>query len=52
MFLRDKGWARLVKTNHFPPITILLWGDLERKRAACERIQSDNDAIHEIQELG
>jgi len=26
MFLRDKDWAQVVKTNHFPLVTILLWG--------------------------
>jgi hypothetical protein len=39
MFLRDKDWAQVVKTNHFPPITILLLGEepREREREACER---------------
>jgi hypothetical protein len=27
MFLRDKDWAQVVKTNRFPPITILTLGD-------------------------
>ena len=26
MFLRDKDWAQVVKTNHYLPIIILLWG--------------------------
>ena len=31
MFLRDRDWAQVVKTNHFPRITILLWGTFRER---------------------
>jgi hypothetical protein len=36
MFLRDKDWVQVVKTNHFPPITILLWGRTERECVSAQ----------------
>jgi hypothetical protein len=44
MFLRDKDWAQVVKTNHFPPITILLWGHPEREK----RVSAQAKAISEV----
>jgi hypothetical protein len=44
MFLRDKDWAQLVKTNHFPRITILLLRYLPSEN----RVSAQAKAISEV----
>jgi hypothetical protein len=36
MFLRDKDWAGVVKTIHFPPSLFLLWGETREKRVSAQ----------------
>jgi hypothetical protein len=40
MFLRDKDWAQVVKTNYFSPRHYFYFGGLERE--ACERASQAN----------
>jgi hypothetical protein len=41
MFLRDKDWAQLVKTNHFPRITILRYLPRENRVSAQAKAISE-----------
>src|SRR5258705_9776851 len=41
VFLRDKDWAQVVKTNHYLPHHYLILGE-SSKREACERTSQDN----------
>ena len=46
MFLRDKDWAQVVKTNHFPRITIYSGVPPERERE--KRVSAQAKAISEV----
>ena len=36
MFLRDKDWAQVVKTNHFPPSLFYSGGEPREKRVSAQ----------------
>jgi hypothetical protein len=46
MFLRDKDWAQVVKTNHFPPHYLTLGYSGERQTA--KRVSAQTKAISEV----
>src|SRR6266403_2883307 len=50
MFLRDKDWAQVVKTNHFPPITILLWGRTEREKRVSAQAKPISEVVKDFEQ--
>ena len=50
MFLRDKDWAQVVKTNHFPPITILLWGTSKREKRVSAQAKPISQVVKDFEQ--
>ena len=50
MFLRDKDWAQVVKTNHFPPITILLRGRTEREKRVSAQAKPISEVVKDFEQ--
>ena len=50
MFLSDKDWAQVVKTNHFPPITILLSGRTEREKRVSAQAKPISEVVKDFEQ--
>ena len=51
MFLRDKDWAQVVKTNHFSRITILLWGTFrEREKRVSAQAKTISEVVKDFEQ--
>ena len=49
MFLRDKDWAGVVKTIHFPPSLFVLWGYL-RERSVSPQAKPISEVIKDFEQ--
>jgi hypothetical protein len=50
MFLRDKDWPQVVKTNHFPPIAILTLGGLAREKRVSAQAKPISEVIEDFEQ--